>query len=102
MLDNRYAILFIRGERPVKDLKYDILKHPNVKYTADGKGEIYVHGKTDLSIASITMDFSDNVIENNNYNEIGDENYTIIFSDDIDDFLSKRKVGEISEKKNNS
>lgn len=32
MLDNRYAILFIRGELPVMDLKYDILKHPNVAY----------------------------------------------------------------------
>ena len=31
MLDNRYALLFVRGERPVMDLKYDILKHPNVK-----------------------------------------------------------------------
>ena len=30
MLDNQYAILFIRGERPVLDFKYDILKHPNV------------------------------------------------------------------------
>ena len=30
MLDNRYAILFIRGERPVLDFKYDILKHPNL------------------------------------------------------------------------
>lgn len=30
MLDNRYSLLFVRGERPVKDLKYDILKHPNI------------------------------------------------------------------------
>lgn len=30
MLDNQYAILFIRGERPIMDFKYDILKHPNV------------------------------------------------------------------------
>ena len=37
MLDNQYAILFIRGERPVMDFKYDILKHPNVALTADGK-----------------------------------------------------------------
>ena len=36
MLDNRYALLFVRGERPVMDFKYDILKHPNVKLTADG------------------------------------------------------------------
>ena len=36
MLDNRYALLFIRGERPVMDLKYDIMKHPAVGLTADG------------------------------------------------------------------
>lgn len=36
MLDNRYAILFIRGERPVLDEKFDILKHPNVGLTYDG------------------------------------------------------------------
>lgn len=45
MLDNRYAILFIRGELPVMDLKYAILKHPNVAYTADGKGGVYQHGE---------------------------------------------------------
>ena len=37
MLDNRYALLFIRGERPVMDLKYDILKHPSVRLTTDGQ-----------------------------------------------------------------
>ena len=36
MLDNRYALLFIRGERPIRDLKYDILHHPNVALTTDG------------------------------------------------------------------
>ena len=35
MLDNRYALLFIRGEYAVKDEKYDILKHPNYKYLSD-------------------------------------------------------------------
>lgn len=44
MLDNREAILFIRGERPVMDEKYDLLKHPNVVYTVDGKGKPYKHG----------------------------------------------------------
>ena len=38
MLDNRYALLFIRGERPVMDEKFDILKHPNIALTTDGKG----------------------------------------------------------------
>ncbi len=45
MLDNRQSILFIRGERPVMDLKYDIMKHPNISLSADGKAEPYVHGE---------------------------------------------------------
>ncbi len=42
-LDNRYAILFIRGAKPVLDLKYDLTKHPAVKYTPDGGGKPYIH-----------------------------------------------------------
>ena len=45
MLDNRYALLFIRGERPLQDEKYDILKHPDLKLTTDGGALPYVHGK---------------------------------------------------------
>ena len=45
MLDNRYALLFIRGERPVMDLKYDILKHPSVRLTTDGQADPYIHGE---------------------------------------------------------
>jgi type IV secretion system protein VirD4 len=44
MLDNRYALLFIRGERAVQDEKYDILRHPNVKLTVDGGRKAYRHG----------------------------------------------------------
>ena len=54
-LDNRYALLFIRGEMPVMDLKYDILRHPNVARTADGGAEPYRHGEDLLSIASVTL-----------------------------------------------
>lgn len=43
MLDNGKAILLIRGERPVVDDKYDILKHPNIKRTGDGEAAPYVH-----------------------------------------------------------
>ena len=45
MLDNRYALLFIRGERPVMDLKYDILRHPSVRLTTDGQADPYIHGE---------------------------------------------------------
>lgn len=45
MLDNRYALLFIRGERPIQDEKFDILHHPNIKLTADGGMPPYMHGQ---------------------------------------------------------
>ena len=44
MLDNRYALLFIRGEWVIMDDKYNILKHPNVKLTFDGGSEPFRHG----------------------------------------------------------
>ena len=47
MLDNRYAILFIRGERPILDEKFDIMKHPNVGLTTDGNGKPYTLGDAD-------------------------------------------------------
>ena len=56
MLDNRVALLFIRGERPIQDFKYDILKHPNVKLTTDGGAKPYRHGEDTHSIASIRFD----------------------------------------------
>lgn len=42
------AIAFIRGERPVLDYKYDILKHPNVGLSKDGGAPAYVHGFGEL------------------------------------------------------
>ena len=42
-LDNRYAILFIRGAPPVMDLKYELTQHPAIRHTLDGGGPIYIH-----------------------------------------------------------
>ena len=55
MLDNRYALLFIRGEMPVMDEKYDLLNHPNVKFTPEKGGAPYVHGGTELSVGSLSL-----------------------------------------------
>ena len=41
LLDNSKCILFIRGERPVIDRKYNLLKHPNIRYTEDGGAAPY-------------------------------------------------------------
>lgn len=43
MLPTNDALLFIRGEKPVRDKKYDIKKHPNVRRTADGRAKPYSH-----------------------------------------------------------
>ena len=50
MLDNRYALLFIRGERAIMDDKYDILKHPNLKLTVDGSSEPFRHGGVESAL----------------------------------------------------
>ncbi|NEZ42616.1 VirD4-like conjugal transfer protein, CD1115 family [Paenibacillus alvei] len=50
MLDNRYALLFIRGEHPVQDDKYNLLKHPNLPYTADGEQSPFQHGGTEHAL----------------------------------------------------
>lgn len=55
MLDNRYALLFIRGERPVMDEKYDILKHPNIALTEDGGAAPYEHGWTENAVATLSF-----------------------------------------------
>ena len=43
MLDNRLSIVLIRGEAPVMDAKFDLERHPNLKYTGDGGAAPYIH-----------------------------------------------------------
>ena len=97
MLDNKYAILFIRGERPVKDFKYDILKHPNVVYTTDGKEKSYEHGSINNSIASIVVDYN---VENYNFKDIEEiaQDYEVIYCEDMDNYLNGKD--EENEKEN--
>lgn len=85
MLDNRYALLFIRGERPILDEKYDILKHPNVALSADGKANPYEHGKTDNAVASISftgvpaMDMPESDLPETDYELLSDEDIEALF-----------------------
>jgi len=97
MLDNKYAILFIRGERPIKDLKYDILKHPRVVDTADGKGEIYEHDNIKHSIGTITIDYDIDNYNFENFDDI-DNDFEIIYCEDMDEYL-ERKENDNNEKK---
>ncbi len=49
LLDNDYALLFVRGEHAVMDRKYDLLKHPNIRDTEDGGAPAYVYAQAPLA-----------------------------------------------------
>ncbi|MCI9270687.1 MAG: type IV secretory system conjugative DNA transfer family protein [Dorea sp.] len=49
MLDNDYALLFVRGERAVIDKKYNLLTHPNIKATEDGGAGAYDYAEAPLA-----------------------------------------------------
>ena len=55
MLDNRYGILFIRGEYPVMDLKYDLMKHPKIAFTEEGGAQPFIHGRDTRSLATVKL-----------------------------------------------
>lgn len=56
MLDNQNALLFIRGERPILDAKYDLMKHPNIRYTEDGGAGPFNYAKAPLAHDDFTFD----------------------------------------------
>ena len=56
MLDNQNALLFIRGERPILDAKYDLIKHPNIRYTEDGGAGPFNYAKAPLAHDDFTFD----------------------------------------------
>lgn len=58
LLDNRKAILFIRGERPIMDDKYDLKKHVNFRYTEDGGASPYDYAKTPLAHDYLKIDIN--------------------------------------------
>ena len=77
LLDNDYALLFIRGERPIFDKKFDILKHPHVKYTRDGSAKAYQHGIAKHFIE----DWQNILLSDNDYELLGDEDIEEYFSE---------------------
>lgn len=88
MLDNQYAILFIRGERPVLDFKYDILKHPNVALTADGKAGVYQHGAVRSDIATIEVTYLDPKTLPDT--EVPETDYVLLSDEDFDENQSSK------------
>ena len=94
MLDNKYALLFIRGERPIQDLKYDILHHPNVSLTTDGGAPAYKHGEDTRSIASMEFSFDPKLIKE--AEKIGADNHDFILlsEEELEELLNEKEKRE--------
>lgn len=82
LLDNNDGLLFVRGERPIKDKKYNLLKHPNIKQTLDGGYPPYTHGQ-----ASHFIEDWQNILLSSNEYELLDEEET-------ENYLKEIKVNE--------
>ena len=98
MLDNRYALLFIRGERPLEDFKYDILKHPNITLTTDGGAEPYRHGEDLISIAALSID--ERLLKKAGMKPVSDEEYLFFSEEELEELLHKKMEEKKHEQEN--
>lgn len=88
MLDNRYALLFIRGEYPVVDFKYDILKHPNIGLTTDGGAAPYRHGEDLISFASLRL--NKHAFKNAADEAVSEDEYLFFCEEELEELLQKK------------
>ena len=95
MLDNRYALLFIRGERPVMDEKFDILKHPNVALSTDGKGKSYRHGEVTQAVGSIAL--GDSLEGEVSQEQAGTDSYELLSEEDLEAIINQSQNKEETE-----
>lgn len=76
LLDNDYCLLFLRGERPIFDKKYDLLKHPHIKDTTDGGMKSYPHG-----VIHHAIDDWQNI-------PLSDKEYELLSEEDLEEYFS--------------
>lgn len=96
MLDNRFAILFIRGERPVLDLKYDVMKHPSIRLTADGQAPPYVHGTAGDAVSTVEILSAVRQEQDEDAEPAEETGYVLLSETDLEEMLqNETKKGEI-------
>ena len=89
MLDNDYSLLFVRGERPVMDRKYDLKKHPRFHLTPEGGGKPYIHGEDSRSFASISIDQS--LLDQAQSWEIDTTNFVLLSEEELEEQFTKKE-----------
>ena len=91
MLDNQYALLFIRGERPIQDFKYDILHHPNVSQTTDGGAPAYKHGEDTRSIASMTFEFDPLIVKQAQKIDAEKHDFVLLSEEELEELIDEKE-----------
>ena len=94
MLDNRYALLFIRGERPIQDFKYDILHHPNVSQTTDGGAPAYKHGEDTRSIASMSFEFDPLIVKQAQKIDAEKHDFVLLSEEELEELIDEKEKKE--------
>lgn len=99
-LNNSYALLFIRGEAPIKDYKYDLRNHPNYKFTGFKTNNLYIHGKDKLQ--EIEKDKKqldpnqDDLIDTKDEDLEKYSSYVILNNDELEEYLKEVQSNEKS------
>ena len=91
MLDNQYALLFIRGERPIQDFKYDILHHPNVSQTTDGGAPAYKHGEDTRSIASMSFEFDPLIVKQVQKIDAEKHDFVLLSEEELEELIDEKE-----------
>jgi len=98
MLDNNYALLFIRGERPVKDLKFNLKEHFNSIYTPIGNKNVkpYIHGGTENAIGTISFNLDDKEIDTKKIVDLETINYDVeLLSDEEIENIYRKEIKKV-------
>ena len=99
MLDNKFALLFVRGERPVKDFKFNLKEHFNSINTPIGNKSIkpYIHGDTENAIGTISFDIDNTDVDKVIDIELKETDYELLSEEEIEEIMNKNNNEQLSE-----
>ena len=88
MLDNRFALLFLRGEQPVRDSKFNLLSHPGIRHVRDGGAPVYTYGEDRLSLAGFTVKEG----KEEQQPAAGENSYFLFSEEELEEILAEKEV----------
>ena len=88
-MENKNALLFIRGERPIKDQKYDVLRHPNIALTTDGGAAPYTYGEDTRSVASLAFVFDSKTVKKADAIDVEQQDFLLLSEEELEERINK-------------